>query len=134
MDSDSVKDTQSAASFEERLRFLGKKPGFYLSPEPSASPFSIWHLRSFLTGFQCGQQWQTDSTILDAFDWWVCTHYNISDGAMDWCGHIWHQAGKNDEAAFRLFFELFELYVKDRKEIGADGIKTRFDDMLHRLL
>ena len=116
--------------FVELLRVIGQKPAFYLSPEPRASSCSIWHLRSFLVGFQCGRISTDDDSVLDTFTFWVCAHYGVPDGAMDWCGHIWHQAGKNEEAAFRLFFELFELYLKDREANGSESIKARFMTML----
>jgi hypothetical protein len=70
--------------------------------------------------------------ILDAFTFWVCTRFSVPDGSMDWAGHIWRHCGEDDEAAFRLFFELLEEYVSDRELHGADAIKNRFMEMMQK--
>jgi hypothetical protein len=51
---------------------------------------------------------------------------------MDWAGHLWRQCGEDDVAAFTLFFELLEEYVRDREQLGAAGIKARFMQMLEQ--
>ena len=117
-------------SLLELVRAVGKKPGFYIGDFPRSS-VSIWHLRAFLVGHQCGRSQRAEGDdILDEMTFWVCTHYGVPDGSMDWAGHLWRQCGKDDVAAFRLFFELLEEYVRDREQFGADGIKTRFMEMI----
>ncbi len=49
--------------------------------------------------------------------------------SMDWAGHIGRHCGEDDVAAFRLFFELLEEYVRDREQLGADAIKARYMEM-----
>jgi hypothetical protein len=96
---------------------------------------SIWHLRSFIVGYQSGSIGggsHQENNILDAFIFWVCTRFDVPDGALDWSGHIWRHCSEDDEAAFRLFFELLEAYVKDRELLGPEAIKARFMEMLER--
>ncbi|MFO1487714.1 MAG: hypothetical protein U1F65_04480 [Verrucomicrobiota bacterium] len=69
---------------------------------------------------------------MDSLTFWVCTRYGLPDGPMTWVGHLWRQSGEDDEAAFRLFVELFEEYVKDRQEQGAEVIKARFMQMMEQ--
>src|SRR5258706_16457971 len=119
----------------ELLRAIGKRPAFYLG-DGQRNCFSIWQLRSFLVGFQCGSRRHPaldGDDILDSLMFWVCMRYRVPDGPMDWAGHIWRQSGENDEDAFRLFFELFEEYISDREQLGSEGIKTRFLKMLDEL-
>jgi hypothetical protein len=70
--------------------------------------------------------------VLDALTFWVCKRYGVPDGPMDWAGHLWRQSGEDDEAAFRLFFELLEDYVRDREQLGPEVIKARFLQMLEQ--
>jgi hypothetical protein len=113
----------------ELLRAIGKKPGMYIG-----NCHSIWHLKTFIVGFQSGSigrgPYQEGDLILDSFTFWVCTRFGIPDGAMDWSGHIWRHCGEDDEAAFRMFFELFEEYIKEREQVGPEAIKARFLEML----
>lgn len=124
-------------SLLELLRAIGKRPAMFLAA-PGRRPFSIWHLKSFLVGYECGRldgQARDGDDILDSLTFWVCTRYNVPDGAMSWAGHLWRQSGEDDEAAFRLFFELLEDYVRERQQLGADTLKSRFMEMLehHRM-
>src|SRR4051812_25598898 len=99
----------------EILRAIGKRPTMYIG-DPTQNRCSIWHLHSFLVGFQSGRDGCKDGDeILDEFLFWVCTRYRVPDGAMDWAGHLWSQSGKDGEAAFRLFFDLLEEYLRDRE-------------------
>jgi hypothetical protein len=117
-------------SLLELIRAVGKKPGFYIGGLPSGS-VSISHLRSFLVGYECGRvQPAEGDDILDSMTYWVCTRYGVPYSSMDWSGILRRQCGEDDEAAFLLFFELFEEYVRDRERLGAEGIKTRFMEMM----
>jgi hypothetical protein len=98
---------------------------------------SIWHLKSFIVGFQSGSigrgPYQEGDMVLDAFTFWVCTRFGVPDGPMDWSGHIWRHCDEDDEAAFQMFFELLEEYVKNRARTGPEQIKNRFLKMLEKL-
>jgi hypothetical protein len=115
------------------LRQVGKKPGFYIGDFPRRR-VTIWNLRAFLVGYQCGtrQPGLEGDDVLDAFTFWVCTRFGVPDGSMDWSGHIWRHCGEDDEAAFRLFFELLEEYLRDLELHGADTIKNRFMEMMQK--
>ena len=118
----------------ELLRAIGKRPSFYLG-DPARNRFSIWHLQSFLSGYQCGSRHDAvrkGDDGLDVLTFWVCTRFGVPDGSMTWSGHLWRQSGEDDEVAFRLFFELFEEYVRDREQLGADDIKARFMRMMEQ--
>lgn len=120
----------------ELLRAIQKRPAMYIGDQ-SRNRYSIWHLTSFITGFQSGSigrgPYQEGDSVLDAFTFWVCTRFGIPDGAMDWAGHIWRQCGEDDEAAFRKFFELLEEYIKDRERLGPEEIKSRFMQMMDKI-
>jgi hypothetical protein len=120
----------------EVLRAIGKKPAMYIGDSPR-NRMSIWHLTSFIVGFQSGSigrgKYHDDDGVLDAFTFWVCTRFGVPDGASDWAGHIWRHCGEDDEAAFRMFFELLEEYLKERKKVGSKVIKARFIKMLNRI-
>jgi len=117
--------------FTDLLRAIGKKPGFYLAPDKCGRCESIRALKNFVLGLQMSQ-WTKDDGVLAEFTFWVCHHYGVPDGAMDWYGHILERAEWDEVAAFRLFFEHFEEYLKDRETIGAEGIKARFTAMLQQ--
>jgi hypothetical protein len=120
-------------SFTDFLRGLGRRPGFYLAPDKAGGCESISHLRSFITGFQVGQHLKDDSSILGHFTFWVCHRYGVSDGGMDWSGHILERADGDEAVAFRLFFELFEQYLEEREKIGPEAIQARFVAMLAQM-
>jgi hypothetical protein len=92
---------------------------------------------SFIVGFQCGNigrgEYLEDDLILDSFTFWVCTRFGVPDGSMNWAGHLWRHCGDDDEAAFRLFFELFEEYLEERARVGPNVIKDRFMKMLDEI-
>jgi hypothetical protein len=123
-------------SLLEVLRAIGKKPAMYIGDFPR-NRFSIWHLKSFIVGFQSGSigrgKYQEDDVILDVFTFWFCTRIKVPDGPSDWSGHLWQHCKKDDEAAFRLFFELFEEYLEERAKVGPEVIKARFIKMLEQI-
>lgn len=116
-------------TFTDLLHSIGKKPGLYLGSANS----SITHLKTLITGFQCGQRLHDDTSVLDSFTFWVCHHYGVPDGARDWSGHLLERAGGDEAAAFRLFFQHFDEYLKERETIGAEAIKARFITMLEQM-
>ena len=86
----------------------------------------------WLTGrLQCGRGAPAEGEdILDSMTYWVCTRYGVPYSSMDWSGILWRQCDEDDEAAFCLFFELLEDYVRDREQLGAEGIKSRYIAMM----
>ena len=116
-------------TFTDLLHQIGKKPGLYLG----SANRSITNLDTFITGFQCGQAWNYDTSVLDSFTYWVCHHYQVPDGAMNWSGHLLQRAGGDEAAAFRLFFVHFDEYLKERETIGPEAIKARFISMLEQM-
>jgi hypothetical protein len=119
----------------ELLRAIGKRPGMYLV-DPSRKHVSIWHLQNFIVGFQSGSMgrgpYQEGDLALDAFTFWVCTRFDVPDGAMNWAGHIWRHCGEDSEVAFHKFFELLEEYIKEREQHGPEAIKNRFMQMIDK--
>jgi hypothetical protein len=117
-------------NFIEMLRVIGRKPGFDLG---SANQ-SITHLKTFTTGFQCGNAIQKlDTSILDTFHFWVHHHYHVPDGPRDWSATLLDVAKGDDALAFRLFFEHFEEFLKEREKIGDAAIKAHFIEMLAQM-
>jgi hypothetical protein len=120
-------------SLLEILRAIGKRPMMYIG-DPIRNRCSVWHLQSFVVGFQSGRfgHVDDDDLILNGFDFWICTRYRINLSA-NWPGLLWLQSGKDDEAAFRLFFELLDDYLRDRELLGPDVLKARFMQMIEEL-
>jgi hypothetical protein len=120
----------------EVLRAIGKKPAMYIGDFPR-DRMSIWHLMSFVVGFQSGSagrgKYHDDDVVLDAFTFWICTRFGVPDGTMNWAGHIWKHCDEDDEAAFRKFFELFEEYLEERAKVGPEAIEARFMNMLKQM-
>jgi len=120
-------------NFTDLLRIIGKRPGLHLAPDKDGYCDSIRELYSFILGFEMAQVVDDDTSVLNAFTFWVCHHYGVPDGSRNWHGHILERAGGDDAAAFRLFFELFEEYLKDREAVGPEAIQARFIAMLEEL-
>ncbi|MDB6058875.1 MAG: hypothetical protein JWO95_2719 [Verrucomicrobiales bacterium] len=47
-------------------------------------------------------------------------------GSSDWSTILVRQSDGDDEAAFKLLFELFEQYVADRERLGYEAIKSSY--------
>jgi hypothetical protein len=112
--------------FIDFLRIVGKKPGFFLSPDANGHCKSLSHLRTFLAGIEIGQQLQDDQRVLDAFTFWVCHRYQVPMGGLDGFGHILNRVAYNEPQAFEIFFELLEEYLQERERVGYDEIKARY--------
>jgi hypothetical protein len=119
-------------SLLEILREMGKRPLIYIGEPPNHC--SIWHLHSFIVGFQLGRydNFGDDDLILGEFDFWICTRYRIHHSA-NWAGLLWLQSRNDAEAAFRLFFELLNDYLKDREQLGPAVLKSRFMQVMAEL-
>ena len=123
----------SGMALLELLRNVGEKPGFYIGGPHKG--YSIWHLDTLITGYQHGRLGQptvVGDDILDSMTIWVCTRYRIQSGSMSWASLLWQKCGEDDEAAFKLFFDLLEDYVSDRQNLGAEGIEKRYMQMIER--
>src|SRR4051812_10277382 len=112
-------------TFTDFLRVVGKKPGFYLTGDHGHCA-SISHLRTFIIGIQVGQHLKYDATALDGFTEWVCHRSRKIMSGQDWSGLILEQAGGDEEAAFQMFFQLFEEFSKERERIGSGGIRAQY--------
>jgi hypothetical protein len=117
-------------NFTDFLRSVGKKSGFYLTPDKHGRCGSISHLRTFIIGIQTGQHLKYDATALDAFTEWVCHRYHAPMSGRDWSGHILEQAGGDEAVAFQMFFELFEEFSKERERIGSEAIRARYSALM----
>jgi len=111
--------------FIDMLRAVGEKPGFYLCPDRQGNCKSLSHLWTFIVGMQVGQTVEFDHVALDGFNEWVCFKYQTPASGMGWPGRILERAGNDETAAFQLFFEEFEEFLKERESIGTEAIKLR---------
>ena len=113
----------------ELLREIRKKPRIYLGNNPTIS-----QIRSLIVGFQSGSfgrgKSQEGDGVLDAFTSWVCMRFGVPDSGMAWDGQIRRHCEQDDEAAFGMFFELLEEYLKERERIGPDEIQRQYVDFL----
>lgn len=120
----------------ELLLAIKKRPMMYIG-DRAKNRCSIWHLKSFIVGFQSGRigtgVHQEGDDVLDAFTFWICLRFHVPDGPLDWSGLLWKQCGKDDEAAFRMFFDLLDEYLKDRAELGHQVIKARFIELIVKI-
>ena len=71
--------------------------------------------------------------VLDAFTFWICHRYRVPEGGLDGLGRILEHAGYDETAAFDIFFELYEEYVRDRERLGYEEIKARYLAMVREL-
>lgn len=113
----------------ELLRWIREKPGMYLGNKGTIS-----HMRSLIVGFQAGShgrgKYQEGDGVLDAFTSWVCMRFRVPDSGMAWDGQIRRYCDEDDEAAFGMFFELLEEYLKERARIGPDEIQRQYVEFL----
>jgi hypothetical protein len=121
------------ASLLEMLRAIEKRPALYIG-DHDQHRFTIWHLHSFYVGFQTGRHGAGEPDMtLDALTFWVCLRYKETMGAADWSTLLLRQSNNDAEAAFRLFFELFEQYIADRERLGYEGLKASYLAMAETL-
>ncbi len=113
-------------NFTDTLRAVGKKPGFYLCPDRQGNSKSLSHLRTFILGMEVGQTVEFDHAALDGFTEWICLKYQVPMSGMDGLGRILERAGHDETAGFKLFFEEFEEFLKERESIGTEAIKLRY--------
>jgi hypothetical protein len=113
-------------SFIDILRAVGKKPGFYLCPDRQGNCKSLSHLRTFMVGMQVGKVVEYDHETLDGFNEWVCLKYQVPMSGMGGFGRILERTGHDEAAAFHLFFEELEQFLKERESTSVEAIKSRY--------
>ena len=113
-------------SFLDWLRAIGAKPGMWLG-RPSIS-----HLQTFIVGYQVGHSCKDDTMVLDGFEFWVYHRYRHG-GSMHWAQVILEQTGGDETAAFRLFFDHFEEFLRERERVGTPALKARFMTMVEEM-
>jgi len=118
----------------ELLRAVGKKAGMYIGPPGHHR--SIWHLKSFIVGFQSGS---IGRGPYQEGTWsWTHSHFGFArvlalPMASGLVRTYLRHCDEDEETAFQMFFELLEEYVKDRERTGQEQIKNRFLKMLEKL-
>jgi hypothetical protein len=105
------------------LKHIEKRPGTYFGER--------WHsihiLRAFILGFGTASASPPSSQgNLDCFTEWVAAHYNVLADGMGSFDLILDHVDRDEQKAFDEFFKLLPEYLRDRDEIGRDGILSRF--------
>ena len=115
----------------ETLQHMQKRPGMYFGDPVKAH--SIRVLEAFILGFQSGQHAADKTNDFDCFREWVAVRYRIladNQGVFDM---ILERVAGDEESAFDEFFLLLPDYVRDRNEMGWDGIQARFGEIQDEL-
>lgn len=115
----------------ETLQHMQKRPGMYFG-DPAKS-HSIHVVQAFVLGFQTGQQAADKSNDFDCFREWVAAHYRVLADTRGVFDLILEQAGGDEKKAFDDFFRILPDYVRDRDELGWNGIQTRFGEVQDEL-
>ena len=102
------------------LRKIREKPALYLG----GAPATIAHLRTFITGVQVGWAGVGLPGAMDAFEEWVLWRHRVPGLSLDSFGYILEKADRDEERAFRLFFEYLEDYLLERSRLGVEGIRA----------
>lgn len=115
------------SSLIKLFEHLEKHPGMYFHTAERSR--SIHLLQAFLLGVDCGREWHAEPRELDCFSEWVAAHYRAildSRGGLDL---ILEHVNGDDQLAYDEFFRLLPDYLRDRQELGWEGIHTRFGDI-----
>jgi hypothetical protein len=118
----------------EVLRAVGKRPMVYFGLT-TRKRCIVWHLESFVVGWQTGRAgtgvYLEGDDILDVFFFWLCLRFDFPDGygTMSWADILSQQCKGDDEAAFRMFFEVLEKYIQERAEIGPAALEANFREL-----
>lgn len=119
-------------TFPNVLRAILQKPGFYLAG-PGHSGHSIELLQTFIHGYEMGRSCPDDTSALAAFTWWICLRRRVTAGTKNWVSLLLDQSDGDGEAAYDLFEQLIEEYLKDLAELGPDGIRSRYLELMEEL-
>jgi hypothetical protein len=107
----------------ETLYAIQKRPGMYFGNSEDSR--SIHVLFAFIVGFETGQGSSDKSRDFDCFREWIGLHYHTLVDGQGWLDLILEHVS-DPKLAYDEFFRLLPTYVKDRQELGWDGIHSRF--------
>jgi hypothetical protein len=114
------------------LEHIKTRPGTFFGGGDRAR--SIHALHAFIIGFECGQRSSGESGDLDFFTEWTATHYHaLAEGRGSFDMILEHEGG-DEQKAFDEFFRVLPDFIRDRRELGRDGILSRFSDVQDQLL
>jgi hypothetical protein len=113
------------------LQHIHKRRGMYFGDANRSR--SIHFLKAFIMGFECGRGSAEKDTGLDCFREWVGWRYNALTDGQDGFTLILEHVGADETLAFDEFFQLLPDYVRDRQELGLDGIVSRFSEAQDKL-
>ena len=109
------------------LEHIKTRPGMYFLDPTRAR--SIHTLQAFIFGFNCGQKSPGETGDLDYFTEWVATRYGVLAEGRGSFDLILEHVGGDEQKAFDEFFRLLPDFLHDKKELGRDGILSRFSDV-----
>jgi len=108
------------------LQHVEKRPGMYFGDGERLRSIRI--LQAFITGFQCAQETKSSNTF-DCFAQWVATRYRVLADAMGAYDLILEHVEGDERKAYDEFFRLLPEYLRDRQQLGFDGILLRFSEV-----
>ena len=96
---------------------------------------SLHTIEAFIAGFDCGREPAANGKgELDFFREWLAAHYEVVLGGHGLFSLILEHVNGDEQKGWDEFFTLLPQYLRDRKELGNQGIMTRFDEVQNRLL
>lgn len=113
------------------LEDLEKRPGMYFNAGDQSR--SIHLIRAFLLGVDCGREWHTEPRDFDCFTEWMAAHYRVTADTRGGLDMILEHVGGDDRLAYDEFFRLLPEYLRDRQDLGWEGIHARFGDIQDEL-
>jgi hypothetical protein len=108
------------------LQHIEKRPGMYFGDGERSRSIRI--LQAFITGFQCAQE-PKSSNPFDCFTQWVATRYRVLADSMGAYDLILEHVGGDERKAYDEFFRLLPEYLRDRQQLGFEGILSRFSEV-----
>jgi len=112
------------------LQHIEKRPGMYFGDGERSRSIRI--LQAFITGFRCAQD-PKSPYALDCYTQWVATHYRVLADSMGGNDMILEHVGGDERKAFDEFFRLLPEYLRDREQLGFEGILLRFSEVQEQL-
>jgi hypothetical protein len=113
----------------DTLQCIEKRPGMYFGGKRS-----IRSLQGFVVGFQCAREPRPGEGELEFFSEWVAAHYEVVQGGHGLFSLIDEHVGGDECKGWDEFFRLLPQFLRDKKELGNEGIMARFDAVQNRLL
>ena len=114
------------SSLIDLLEHLKSRPRMYFST--AGRPHSIHLLQAFLLGVDCGRQFHAEPRDFDYFTEWVATRYRVLAEGRGGFDMIVEHVGGDEQEAYDEFFRLLPAFLRDKRELGRDGIISRFSE------